>query len=292
VSARGEGPPFPSPSLAFTLAATALFVSMLFVPILADGEVVGAALGVVLGLGGIGVLAARAVPEPAAQRLGLVPLPPSALAPILLLLPAAFLVSEVDNWIRIAFAAKQAETLGVPTIPPLETILLAVLLSPVLEEFFFRGVLLQGCVSALGRARAVLYVAALQIVLVPSIVVLDALSGNPPSTASLVSQGAGTLLLGIAYGLVRLATGSLLPSILLSGAVTALGVAAGAFPDRVAIAGFNAPGATTSLAVMIPAAASVATGVWLLLRQLEHAPALPPIPPPVPEDDEQAGGLF
>ncbi len=292
MNSRGGGPPFPSPSLAFTLASTALFISTLVVPILAEGSIIGVAVGAVLGLGGIGVLVARVVPEPSAQRLGLTPFPLSALAPIGLLLPAVLLVSEVDNWIRIAFAAKQSQTLGVATIPAPEAILLAVLLSPVLEEFFFRGVLLQGCVSALGRARAALYVAALQVVLVPSIVILDAFSGKPPSTAALVSQGVGALLMGIVYGSMRLATGSLLPSIVLSGGIAALGIAAGAFPDRMAIAGFNAPGATTSLAVLVPAAASVAAGVWLLMQQLAAAPALPPIPPPAPEDDEEPGALF
>jgi membrane protease YdiL (CAAX protease family) len=291
VNAR-EGPPFPNPSLAFTLAATALFVSTLLVPLLAEGRVAGIALGVVLGLGGVGVLAARAVPEPSAPRLGLAPFPLSAIAPVALLLPAALLVSEVDNWIRIAFAAKQAETLGVPTVRPLETLALAVLLTPVLEEFFFRGVLLQGCVSALGRLRAVLYVAALQIVLVPSFVIMDLLGAKTPLTALLVSQGTGALLLGIVLGIVRLATGSLLPCIVLSAGITALGVAAEAMPDRIAIPGYNALGATTPLAVLIPAAASVAAGVWLLLRQLERAPELPPIPPPAPEDDEEPGPLF
>ncbi len=292
MTVRGEGPPFPTPSLAFTLAATALFIATLVVPILAEGSIIGVAIGAVIGLGGVGVLAAQRVPEPAAQRLGLAPFPVSALAPISLLLPAVLLVSEIDNWIRIAFAAKPSAALGVATLAPLETILLGVFLSPVLDEFLFRGVLLQGCVSALGRVRAVLYVAALQVVLVPSIVILDALAGNSPSTAPLVSQAAGTFLLGIVYGFMRLATGSLLPGIVLSGGIAALGFAAGAFPDRVAIAGFNAPGATTPLVVLIPAAASVAAGVWLLLRGLALAPALPPIPPPAPEDDEEPGSLF
>jgi membrane protease YdiL (CAAX protease family) len=289
---RGEGPPFPNPSLAFTLAATAMFVSTLVVPILAKGSIIGVAIGAVLGLGGFGVLAAQRVPEPAAQRLGLAPFPLRALAPMALLLPAVLLVSEIDNWVRIAFSAKPSATLGVASVAPLETILLGVFLSPVLEEFFFRGVLLQGCVSALGRVRAVLYVAALQVVLVPSIAFLDAFSGSTPSTAALVSQAVGTVLMGIVYGSLRLATGSLLPGIALSGAVAALGFAAGAFPDRIAIPGFNAPGATTPLAMLVPAAASVAAGAWLLLRQLERAPALPPIPQPAPEDDEEPGGLF
>jgi membrane protease YdiL (CAAX protease family) len=288
MSARGARPPFPNPSLAFTLAVAATLLATLFV---ASGSVVGAALGSALGFGGIGVLAARAVPEPAAARLGLAPFPLRAIAPVLLLVPAVLLVSELDNWIRLAFAALPSQALGVPSVPAPEAIVFAALLDPVLEEFFFRGVLLQGCASALGRWRAILYVAALQIVLVPSIAIVDAFS-DKPSTAIIVSQGTGTLVLGIGYGLLRLATGSLLPAIVLSGLVTGLGIAAGAFPDRIPIPGFNAPGATTPLAYLMPAAASVALGVWLLLGQLTRAPALPPIPPAAPEDDEEAGPLF
>jgi membrane protease YdiL (CAAX protease family) len=289
MSARG-GPPFPDPSRAFTLAATALFLSLL--PLLAGNSVVAAALGSALGLGGVGVLAARLVPEPTAERLGLAPFPARAIAPVLLLAPVVLLVSELDNWIRIAFSAPASEALGKALLPAPEAILLAALLSPVLEEFFFRGVLLQGCVSALGRTRAVLYVAALQIVLVPSLAILDAFASEKPSTAVIVSQGLGTFTLGALYGLVRLATRSLLPGVVLSGVVTGLGIAAGALAERAPIPGFNAPGATTPLVVLLPAAASVALGVRLLLQQLATAPALPPVPPTQTKDDEEPGSLF
>ena len=255
MSARGAGAPFPSPSLALALAGTASFIALI-----GSGSVVGVALSGALGFGGVGVLAARLVPEPAAARLGLTPFPLRALAPVLLLSPAVLLVSELDNWIRIAFGAPPSETLGVATLPALEAMLLFALLNPTLEEFFFRGVLLQGCASALGRWRALFYVAALQLVLVPLAATLDALTAEKPSTALILSQAAGTLGIGIACGLLRLATGSLLPSIALSSAVACLTLAAGAFADRAPIPGFNAPGATTPLAYLIPAAASVAFG--------------------------------
>lgn len=133
--------------------------------------------------------------------------------------------------------------------------------------------------------------AALQIVLVPSLLVIQAF-GDPAPLAPITSQGARTLVLGALLGLLRLATGSLWPGVALSGVIAALSLAAGAFPDRVGIAGFNAPGDTTPLAIMLPAVLSVALGVWLLLNQLEREPELPPIPPPQPEDDEEPGPLF
>jgi membrane protease YdiL (CAAX protease family) len=185
-----------------------------------------------------------------------------------------------------------SETLGIASLPPPEAVVLAALLNPVLEEFFFRGVLLQGSVSALGRWRAIVYVAALQIVLVPALTIVYAASDEPKLAVAIASQGVAALLFGIASGLLRLATGSLLPSIALSALVTSLGVAAGALAERLPIPGFNAPGATTPLLYLTPAAGAVALGVWLLMQQLAREPALPPIPPPMPEDDEQAGSLF
>jgi hypothetical protein len=281
MSPRPAGRPFPDASLALTLAVVATLVA----GGLAEG-VVGAALGAAIAFGGIGTLVARRVPEPAALRLGLTPFPLRALAPVALLAPVTLLVSEIDNRLRIAFGAPPAAGLGVASLPAPEAILLIVLLSPVLEEFFYRGVLMQGCVSALGRARAIPYVAALQILLVPAQTI--ALAGSPQSKLAVAaaSQGIGILIIGALCGLVRVATGSLLPSIALNVGIAALGVASAAFAVRVPIPGFNAPGATTPVLYLSAAGASVAFGVWLLARQLAREPALPPIPPPAPEDEE------
>ena len=287
---RPAGNPFPNPSTAFTLAATAAFLSFLL-PASFGGGVAAIAVGSALGLGGLGYLAARMVPEPVALRLGMVSFPVRALAPVALLVPVAFVVSELDNWIRLAFAAAQSESLGKPEFAAPEEIVFAVFLLPVLEEFFFRGVLLQGCVSALGRWRAIALVAALQIVLVPSLLLIQVFGAAAP-LAPITSQGARTLVLGVLLGLLRLATSSLWPGVALSGVIAALSFAAGAFPDRVGIPGFNAPGDTTPLAIMLPAVLSVALGVWLLVNQLEREPELPPIGPPEPEDDEEPGPLF
>jgi membrane protease YdiL (CAAX protease family) len=289
MSARGGGAPFPGPSLALTLSVLAGFVAGAFA---LGGSVVGAAFGAVLGFGGLGFLAARRVPDPSAQRLGLTPFPARAVAPVLLLAPAVLLVSELDNWLRIAFSVPQQEALGVATLPAPEAVVLAALLVPVLEEFFFRGVLLQGSASAFGRWRAILYVAALQILLVPALVIVYAASDDPRLAVSVASHGISTFGIGIACGLLRLATGSLLPCIALSAATTSLGVAAGALAERVPIPGFNAPGATTPAIYLVPAAVSVALGVWLLTRQLAREPALPAIPPRGAEDDEEPGSLF
>jgi hypothetical protein len=127
---------------------------------------------------------------------------------------------------------------------------------------------------------------------VPALTILYATSDEPKLAVTVASQGVGTLLVGLACGMLRFATGSLLPSVALSSLVAGFGVAASALADRVPIPGFNAPGATTPLVYLIPAATSVALGVWLLTQQLAAAPALPPIPPRSREDDEEPGSLF
>jgi membrane protease YdiL (CAAX protease family) len=277
------GPPFPNASVAFAIAALA----MLAVVAIAAGFGGGAApyaFATAIGFGGLGTLVARYVPEPAPLRIGLTPFPLRAISPVLLLLPSALVLSELDNWIRIAFGAAQSESLGKPQQPALELVLLIVFLQPVVREFFFRGVLLQGTVSALGRVRGVGFIALVQALLFTE--------GDVTTPAGAVSGLVATFASAALLGLVRIGSGSLLPCIALSGGLAAIGVAAGVYPDRVAIPGFNAPGTTTPLVFLMPALASVALGVGLLVRQLAHEPALPPIPPPQPEDDEESGGLF
>ncbi|HEU4429838.1 MAG TPA: CPBP family intramembrane glutamic endopeptidase, partial [Myxococcota bacterium] len=220
-------------------------------------------------------------------RLGLMPFPLRAALPALLLVPAVLLTSELDNWIRLALGAKSPEGLGEALAPAPEIALLRVFLEPTLEEFFFRGVLLQGCVSSLGRRRGVLAVALFQTLLFTPMIA----SGDGVSAAGAASALTQTFALAALLGFVRLAAGSILPAIALSSAMQAVGFAALSDPDRFPIPGFNAPGETTPLAFLLPAAASVALGVWQLAGQLAREPALPPIPPRRAEDDE-AGPLF
>ena len=279
---RAPGPPFPTPSLSFALAGLAAFMTLALGAGF-GGSTAALAFAVVAAQGGLGTLAARYVPEPAALRLGLVAFAPRTLPLVLLLVPIVILTSELDNWIRLAFGAAQSPQLGTPRPLAVEDVLTLVFLLPIVREFFLRGVLLQGCVSALGRARGIALVAFLQALLFSP--------GDPSQPATLASAAAQGFALGALLGALRLATGSILPGIALEALTSALGLAATAFPQLVPIPGFNAPGATTPLAVLVPAALSTALGIWLLARQLEREPALPPIPPRE-EDDEERGSLF
>lgn len=288
MSATSQGPPpFPAPLTAVGLSALA-FLLMGLVGAALGGGIAGIAFGAALGYGGLGTLAARLVPAPVDRRLGLAPFPLRAALPVVLLLPVVLVFSELDNWIRAAFGGSAPSDLGEASAPSAQLALFGVLLLPVLQEFLFRGVLLQGCVSALGRLRGVLFVAALEVM--PR----SALALSPEvDTAGAASALAQFFLLSALLGLVRLATGSLLPGIALAGGIAGLGLAASAFAEQVPVPGFNAPGGATPLAVLLPAAVSVALGLQRLHAELAKQPPLPPIPAPASrQDDEESGGLL
>ena len=272
--------PFPSPLNAvlltmmgaFFTTAIAVMVSSWATPTTAVG------IGTVFGLGGAGMLGAANIPPPHAERVGLRLPAGRHLVGLLLLLPVAILASEIDNGFAAFFPAPDAQVVQetVDKVPVdarlsmLETVIVAVGLIPVVEEWFFRGVLQQGLVASLGGGLGI-FVTAL----------LFALGHGAGLTVqawgALVAQ---TLLLGLTFGYARHRTGSLLAPILLHAAVNGMGIAALAAATVVAVPGYNAPGAHTPLAILAASLASVGLGVWWLGKGL-----VPPIPT-VPVLDE------
>jgi len=201
------------------------------------------------------------VPAPAERRIGLVGFAPRLLLPLALLVPVALLASELDNWIATSFfpEADAAAAEAAPgTLATLEWVLFAVLLRPVLEEFFFRGVVQQGVVAALGPARGVGLTALLFALVRTSVFGADAYHA--------VSFGAQAFAGGVLLGFVRLRSGSILSCVLLQTALEGAGVLSLVLRDALPIAGFNAEGAHTPLAWLLPAALSVGLGVALLAR--------------------------
>jgi membrane protease YdiL (CAAX protease family) len=262
-----EEGPLPSPLgaalmtlLAFVLV---LFGWILFAP--ATGHALGLALGLCLGFGGVGTLGARSLSGAAEERLGLRGFAPRFLLPMLLFLPALVLASELDNLVRPLFPALPLPEDAPPgpealRLAALELAITSALLRPVVEEFFFRGVVQQGVVAHFGALGGVAYTAALFGLATGGI----ALPFGPDRAASDAVQAAG---LGLLLGLLRQASGSLLAPIVAACALEALGLASVLlFADALPIAGYNAAGDHTPVSVLAPCAAAVALGAWLALR--------------------------
>jgi membrane protease YdiL (CAAX protease family) len=265
MSEASPGPlaPSPSPLGAITLTGMAWSVMVLVTALAtpSTGGTLGLALGTALGLGGAGTLAARALPAPAERRIGLAGFAPRLLVPVLLLVPSVLLTSEVDNWIARLFPAAEPAAPGEPAIDglaTLELLLFAVLLRPVLEEFFFRGVLQQGVVGALGPVRGTVLVAVLFALVRASFGLGDAHRA--------LSLGAQALLDGLLLGGLRLASGSILPGVALSMLAGGASVAALAAEERFPIPGFTGDDPHTPLAWLAPAALSVTLGIVWLVR--------------------------
>ena len=224
------------------------------------------ALGFVVGFGGIGTLAARQVPPPQAERLGLRGMPPRFVLPLLLLVPLALLASEVDHLVELLPQAPRpeiaelAETLkSAGALELLEGVIVAIGIRPVVSEWFFRGVVQQGMVSQLGVGRGIAITALLSALALGEVVVGTSFV---PWLAATVSE----FVSAIACGLARHYAGSLLAPILLHVALKAAGSLALGFAAHVPIPGFNSAGAHTPVGFLLPAAASVALGIALLLR--------------------------
>lgn len=257
--------PLPAPrpfgALLLTVFAWSVLVLVTALATPATGGTLGLALGLLLGFGGAGTLAARALPPPADLRIGLVGFAPRLLPALALLLPAVLLVSELDNQVaeRLFAGAQPAATdakLG--PLDTLEWVLFGVLLRPVLEEFFFHGVVQQGVVAALGPVRGVLFTAVLFALVRTSLFTSDAYHAT--------SFGLQAFALGALLGYVRLASGSILAGALLLAAIEGAGVLSHELRDALPIPGFNAPGAHTPAAWLLPAAVSVAAGLYGLAR--------------------------
>ena len=258
--------PVPRPRAALALTAIAwsvmVLVTVLTTP--AEGGVLGLSLGFLFGFGGTGTLAARSVPPPAERRIGLVGFAPRLLLPLALLAPSVLLASELDNWVAASFfplaktAAAEAEA-APGALATLEWVLFAVLLRPVLEEFFFRGVVQQGVVSAAGPARGVLLTALLFAFVRTSLSAGDAYHA--------ASFGVQALAAGLLLGFVRLASGSILACVLLQTALEGAGVLSLVLRESLPIPGFNAAGAHTPLVWLLPALLSVGLGLALLGRE-------------------------
>ena len=266
--------PSPGPALAGLLAIGVSFATALlfvaFVPTM--DPIASRALALALGFGAIGTLAATGVPAPHAEQVGLRGIDARSALAIVLLIPVALLSSEVDNWARALFDAPPgfSEAAAAPRPPALwlQTLVVFVGIEPLLEEWFFRGILQQGSRERLGAWGAVVWCAFLFAVY--------AALGGAGSGAEVLAVGAQSLCLGLVFGYLRMATGSLLAPVLIHAAINGLAVVGASL---LPIAGFTGPGDHTPLTILLAAALSCGAGVWLL--------ELRPPPPLDPEEDDE-----
>ena len=240
-----------------------------------DPDIGAIGIGQAIGLGMVATLAARNVPAPQNERLGLCGFDPRLLPTLLLVLPVVVLSGELDTLLRDFVPAIPAlpesaagEAAPDAQLDTLQSAIVVIGIAPVVEEFLFRGVLLQGIVATLGRMRGVLLTA----VLFAMVNVAPTSVGGSPAAILLASLAFGTI-----YGLARLATGSLLAPILLHVAVNAMGFAAASAVAPGASEEFNAVG-HTSVTILLAAAIAVTIGVrglWQAAGERESTPPLP-----------------
>jgi membrane protease YdiL (CAAX protease family) len=265
-------PLFPSLAIALWITLLALMSSVAVLTIVASLSSAGSrqlaeALGLVVGFGGVGTLAARYVPPPQAERLGLRGMRLRLVLPLLLLIPVVLLASELDNVVRAVLpptggseiAEIREKFTAVGALEVLEAAIVAVGIQPVVSEWFYRGVVQQGLVAQFGTSGGIgitslLYALALS----------QGAIGHSWTLwlAATLSEFAN----GLVYGTARHYSGSLLAPILLHVALNGSGHLALGFATRVPIPGFNADGAHTPIEFLLPAAVSVALGLALLVR--------------------------
>ncbi len=278
---------FPSPFTALVITLAAIFATGIVASVFSSQPgVVAVGIGEALGLGGVATLAARRIPQPQAERLGLRAFDARFLLPLIALIPVVILLSEVDNWVRPHFPMspelQELTSLGEALEGPeafyesMQIAIVTVGIVPVVETFLFMGVLLQGLVAHLGRRRGTLLTVALyQLLHFPLVL------GPGDAIVPLLT----TLVTAALLCLAQLATGSLLAPIGLAMALAAVATFAGS--SSIAIEGFNAEGPHTPLSLLLPSALALSFGVRRLLAAVRAAPALPEAR--LEEEDDEHG---
>ena len=278
---------FPGPLAGSMLALTGLFLSSLIASIVAGTGIAGNSplmvsmgIGYALGLGGIATLAARAVPPPHEVRLGLQNFDSNLIPAFLALLPCVFLISEFNlylEWVlppspEFIELRQEMEALlkAESTFATLETVVVAVGIIPIVEGFFFFGVLQQGVVARMGRIQGMLLITVLY-----SMVHFPASGAPGDSVVPLPTW----LIVGALLSLIRLASGSILPVILVSSAFSMIHLAAQEEDPIFSMPAFNAPGTEIPSLVFWPSLMVVVWGISTLWKQAQQRPVEIPIAP-------------
>lgn len=288
--------PYPSVGGALTLTLMALLASgFTGIAFIDFGLLTAIGIGQAIGVGAVATLGAKRVAEPQAVRLGLRALDLEAIPMILCLVPAILLASELDNiatdWSGIAnpitIESNDGGSLeGQPNVPlyeaptdpspegdapmklfdledpasVIQAFVVIVGISPVVEEFLFRGVIQQGLLQRLGLLRGLSVVALLWTLLRPA---------PMADAARFVAAAFASFALGWALGLVRVATGSILGSILLASCWAAVGLGATILEKKFPLPGLNVEGTHLPLMVTVASVGVVAWAGWTMFHEAE-----------------------
>ena len=131
-------------------------------------------------------------------------------------------------------------------------------ISPIVEEFLFRGVIQQGLVQRLGLLRGVTMVALLWTLLRPA-----PIAGFTRFVAAAIASFA----LGWALGIVRIASRSILGPILLAAIWAAVGLSSVALEGRMDLPGMNIQGTHLPFLVTIASALLVGWAGWTIYQE-------------------------
>jgi membrane protease YdiL (CAAX protease family) len=142
----------------------------------------------------------------------------------------------------------------------LQAFIVLVGISPIVEEFLFRGVIQQGMIARLGLLRGVSLAALMWTLLRPA----------PITTAGrFVVTAVASFALGWALGVVRVASGSILGPILLAALWSAVGLGALAFEGSMDLPGMNVEGTHLPMGITLASLVLVAWSGSALFRQAE-----------------------
>lgn len=299
--------PYPDLRGAFLLTVLAIvaagFTGIAFIDF---GLLAAVGIGQAIGVGAVATMGAQRVSEPQAERLGLRALDLKMIPTILCLAPAVLLASEFDNFaadwsateeqIESEAEADRPEGFDLPEsidgpsseeskaspsdseseaateltsrlfdpddpLSLLSAFIVMVGISPVVEEFLFRGVIQQGLVQRMGLLRGVTMVAILWTLLRPA-----PIAGVPRFLAAAIASFG----LGWALGIVRIASTSILGSIVLASSWAAIGLSAVALEGKLDLPGMNVDGTHLPWSVTLASVVLVAWAGWAIYQEAER----------------------
>jgi membrane protease YdiL (CAAX protease family) len=283
--------PYPDLRGAFMLTVLAIvaagFTGVAFIDL---GLLAAVGIGQAIGVGAVATMGAKRVAEPQAERLGLRALDLKMVPMILCLAPAVLLASEVDNFaadwsnpseqiVDLSDGTEGDEGEAEPEGGDAESELTARLfdpddpwsllaafvvmvgISPVVEEFLFRGVIQQGLVQRMGLLRGVTMVALLWTLLRPAPIA---------GFSRFVAAAIASFALGWGLGIVRIASASILGPILLASSWAAIGLSAIGLEGKMDLPGMNLEGTHLPWSVTLGSLGLVAWAGWTIYQEAER----------------------